>query len=266
MIALIFIFYSPIFVLAEEPKGLIEKNFGERYYGVYLGEFKLGYLIHEISQTEASVTQDVSFNVRMTLSEQEQEDYKAKYAFSQIISRHEFDKETGLLNEMTEVEGKKYYADYGSLLKDRYFKQDISSLTAKYKGNFSYEVLMSNKGGETSKFLKLPSLHMYDYFAEINFALSSPDIGETRDIEVFDLDFKNEVFMSATLTLMQKERVGGGLGNKHKYKYVIQEDLDGESFTYTVDQYGNIIKAEMLGLNLIREPKEQALILDAQKT
>ena len=102
-------------------------------------------------------------NMRMTLSEQEQEEYKAKYAFFQIISRYEFDKETGLLNEMTEAEGKKYYADYDSLLNGSHLKQNISTLTAKYKGNLSYEVLMSNKNGVTSKSLKLPSLHMYDY-------------------------------------------------------------------------------------------------------
>ena len=173
-------------------------------------------------------------NMRLTPSEQEQEEYKAKYAFSQIISRYEFDKETGLLNEMTEAEGKKYYADYDSLLNGSHLKQNISTLTAKYKGNLSYEVLMSNKHGVTSKSLKLPSLHMYDYFAEINFALSSPEIGETRAIEVFDLDFENEVFMSATLTLKQKERVSKGLGAKYKKRYVIQEQLDGENFTYTV--------------------------------
>ena len=45
---------------------------------------------------------------------------------------------------------------------------------------------------------------------------------------------------------------------------MIQEQLDGENFTYTVDQYGNIVKAEMLGLNIIREPKERALTLDAK--
>ena len=44
----------------------------------------------------------------------------------------------------------------------------------------------------------------------------------------------------------------------------LQEDLDDESFTYFVDQYGNIIGAEMFGLDLIREPKEQALALDAK--
>ena len=40
---------------------------------------------------------------------------------------------------------------------------------------------------------QLPNLHMYDYFAEINFILSNPQVGETRAIS-FDLDFENEVF------------------------------------------------------------------------
>ena len=45
-------------------------------------------------------------NLRITLSEEEQMQHKANYAFSQIISRYQFDKKTGLLNEMTEADGK----------------------------------------------------------------------------------------------------------------------------------------------------------------
>ena len=255
----LFLIYFPNFVFAEGVQGLTEENFGERFYGVYLNEFKLGYVIHEVSQTEYTVTQDFSMNMRTTLSEEEQTQHKAKYALSQIISRYQFDKKNGLLNEMTEAEGKKYYADYASLLKSNHFKWEISTLAAKYKGDFSYEVLTNDEDEETFKFLKLPRLHMNDYFAEINFILSNPEIGETRSIEVFDLDFEKEVFLGATLTLEQKRR---GLGGN--YEYVIQEDVDDETFTYTVDRYGNIIGAEIFGLNLILEPKEQAITLDAE--
>ena len=100
---------------------------------------------------------------------------------------------------------------------------------------------------------------MYDFFAEINFILSNPKIGETRSIEVFDLDFEKEVFLSATLTLKQKRRDLAG-----NNEYVIQEDVDDETFTYTADRYGNIIGAEIFGLNLILEPKEKAMTLDAK--
>jgi len=255
----LFLIYFPNFVFAEGIKGLTEENFGERFYGVYIGEFKIGYVIHEVSQTEYTVTQDFSMNMRTTLSEEEQTQHKAKYALSQIISRYQFDKKNGLLNEMTEAEGKKYYADYASLLKSNHFKWEISTLTAKYKGDFSYEVLTNDKDEETSKILKLPKLHMNDYFAEINFILSNPEIGETRSIKVFDLDFEKGVFLGATLTLKQKVRGIGG-----KYKYVIQEDVGDETFKYTVDRYGNIIRAEIFGLNLILEPKEKAITLDAQ--
>lgn len=262
MMAFLLIFYLPNFILAGEPQALIEENFGERFYGVYIGEIKAGYLITKISQTDDTVTGDYSMNLRMILSDEEQKEHKAKHAFAQIISQYQFDKETGLLSEATKADGIKYYADYDSLLKNKHFKQEISTLIAKYKGDYSYEVLTSNQGEERSKLLKLPSLHMYDYFAEINFVLSNPDIGETRAIEVFDLDFEKEVFSSATLTLKQKERSGKGLGSK--YKYIIQEDLDDESFTFTVDRHGNIIGAKMFGLDLIRESKEQALTLDGK--
>ena len=259
MLSFLFLIYLPSFVFAEGIQGLTKENFGARYYGVYLGEFKLGYVFHKLSQTEHTVTQDFSMNMRMTLSEEEQTQHKAKFAFSQIISRYQFDKKNGLLNEMALADGKKYYDDYDSLLNSNHFKAEISTLAAKYKGDFSYEVLTNDEDEETFKFLKLPRLHMNDYFAEINFILLNPEIGETRSIEVFDLDFEKEVFLGATLTLEQKRR---GLGGN--YEYVIQEDVDNEIFTYTVDRYGNIIRAEIFGLNLILEPKEQAITLDAK--
>ena len=258
VIFLTFIFL-PQLIFAGGIQGLVEENFGERFYGVYLGNFKLGYVIHEISQTDDSVIQDFSMNMRMTLSEEDERKHSAKYAFSQIASRYQFNKYTGLLIEMREADGKKYYADYSSLLNNNHFKQELSSLTAEYKGDFSYEVEMIDNEGQTSKLLKLPNLHIYDYFAEINFILSNPKVGESRVIEVFDLDFENEVFMGANLTLKQKEK-----GIDGKYEYVIQEDLDDETFTYTVDHFGNITKADMFGLTLVSEPKEQALTLDAK--
>ena len=120
-------------------------------------------------------------------------------------------------------------------------------------------VLTNDETEEPFKLLKLPKLHMNDYFAEINFILSKPEIGETRSIEVFDLDFEKEVFLGANLTLQQKV---SGLGGN--YEYIIQEDIGDETFTYTVDRYGNVIGAEIFGLNIILEPKEQAFTLDAK--
>ena len=53
---LLFLIYLPNFVFAKGIQGLTEGNFGQRFYGVYLGEFKLGYVIHEVSQTEHTIT------------------------------------------------------------------------------------------------------------------------------------------------------------------------------------------------------------------
>ena len=65
--------------------------------------------------------------------------------------------------------------------------------------------------------------------------------------------------MSATLAIKQKQKDLEG-----QHKYVIEENLDDETFTYTVDKFGNILGAEMFGLTLVSEPKEQALTLDAK--
>ena len=99
MMAFLLIFYLPNFILAGEPQALIEENFGDRFYGVYIGEIKAGYLITKISQTDDTVTGDYSMNLRMILSDEEQKEHKAKHAFAQIISQYQFDKETGLLSE-----------------------------------------------------------------------------------------------------------------------------------------------------------------------
>ena len=50
---------------------------------------------------------------------------------SHIIHQYQFDKETGLLSEVTKADGIKYYADYDSLLKNNHFKQEISDVNCK---------------------------------------------------------------------------------------------------------------------------------------
>ena len=65
--------------------------------------------------------------------------------------------------------------------------------------------------------------------------------------------------MGADSTLQQK---GKGLGGN--YECIIQEVNGDETFTYTVDRYGNIVGAEIFGLDLILEPKEKAITLDAK--
>ena len=128
----LFLICLPAFISAAETQNLIKENFGEHFYGVYIGEFKLGYVIHKISQTQDEISQNFSMNVRISLSEEEQKEHKAKYAFSQIISQYQFNKETGLLNSMTEADGKKYYADYDALLNNNYFKLKNSKYLIHY--------------------------------------------------------------------------------------------------------------------------------------
>ena len=155
-IAVIFILALPNLILAGPLKGLVEENFGEHFYGVYLDDYKLGFVIHKLAKTENEIIQEFSMNMRVTMSEEKVEEEGAKYAVSQTASRAEFDKETGLLKQMTEAYGDKFYANYDELLKDNYFKKEISTLTANYKGDFSYEVTTITR--DAKGVLKLPSL------------------------------------------------------------------------------------------------------------
>ena len=56
--------------------------------------------------------------------------------------------------------------------------------------------------------------------------------------------------MGADSTLQQK---GKGLGGN--YECIIQEVIGDETFTYTVDRYGNIVGAGIFGLNLTLNQK-----------
>ena len=49
-----------------------------------------------------------------------------------------------------------------------------------------------------------------------------------------------------------------------EYHYVISLELDdGDTSILTTDQFGNLIAGEWFGMQVVREPKEKALTLDA---
>ena len=45
---------------------------------------------------------------------------------------------------------------------------------------------------------------------------------------------------------------------------MIKAELDDETYIFKVDHYGNMIEGDLFGLKIIREPKDQALTLDAK--
>jgi len=261
--ALIFILSFSNFALAGQIKGLIKENFGERYYGLYHDGYKLGYVIHKLTQNEDEIIQEFSLNMRFPSSDELVEEEGAEYSFSQIISLAQFDKETGLLKQMTEGWGIKLYADYQSLLQGKYFKKEISTRTARYKGDFSYEVRNSDNDENQYSLLKLPKLSLFDYFSEINFVHANPKVGSVRNIEVFDLDFETGLYSSLTLTL--KEKIELDEETNGRINYVIKAELGDEVYTFQVDQYGNLLEGELLGFDVILEPKLRALAFDMEK-
>ena len=258
----LFILSFPNFILAgdRELKGLVEENFGERYYGVYIDDLKLGYVVNKLSQNNDEVIADFSMNLRLPATLARAEVEGAKYALSQTISRHKFDKKTGLLSQQSETHGEKLFVDYNALSENRHFKEKIWTSNAKYKGDYIYEVL--DKSGDESKVIsyKLPSVNMVDHFAEINFVHSDPMVGDVRKIEVSGLDLKRGIYSSLILTLEQKFKLDTA---DEEYHYLVKLELDnGDVSRLSVDQYGNLIEGDLLGLRVVREPKDQALTVD----
>ena len=250
--------------MANEVKGLTQENFGERFYGIYVDDYKLGFIAHKLSQNNNEVIADFSITVRIPASMARKEVEGAKYALSQTVTRHIFDKKTGLLNQMSESLGEKLYRDYDDLVENRQFKENVSTLNAKYKGDYTYEVVNTDDVENQINFYKLPALNMADHFAEINFVHANPKVGDFRKIDVSDLDFKNGVFSSVVITLKQKINLDTV---NDEYHYVISLELDdGDTSILTTDQFGNLIAGELFGMQVVREPKEKALILDPKNT
>ena len=259
---LLLTFALPNFILAGDLKGLLEENFGERYYGVYIDEYKLGFFVNKLSQNKDEVIVVGSMNLRLPAGLAKAEVEGAKYTLSQTILQYKFDKKTGLLSQQSQTHGEKFYADYNGLLEDRSFKQKIWTRNAKYKGDYIYEVL--DKSGDESKVTsyKLPSVNMVDHFAEINFVHSDPKVGDVRKIEVSGLDFTNVIYSSSILTLEQKFKLDTV---NEEYHYLVKQELDnGDISRLKVDQYGNLIEGDLLGLRVILEPKDQALTVDTK--
>lgn len=263
LISILLLIYSlPNFIIAGELKGLLEENFGERYYGVYTNDYKLGYIIHKLSQNSDEVIEDFSMNIRLPASLAKAEVEGAKFTLSQSISQYKFDKNTGLLTQQSETHGEKFYLDYNDLLEDRSFEDKIWTRNAKYKGDYSYEVIETGEGERKVSSYKLPSINMVDHFAERNFVHSNPKVGDVLKIEVSGLDFKNGVYSSLVISLEQKFKLDTV---DEEYHYLVKLELDnGDVSRLKVDQYGNLIEGDLLGLRVIREPKDQALTVDAK--
>ena len=258
---MLFLIYLPNFILAEGIRGLVEENFGERFYGIYADDYKLGFIAHKLSQNKQDVVADFSMTVRIPASLARKEVEGAKYALSQTATRHIFDKKSGLLNQMSETHGEKFYRGYDDLVENRQFKENVRTLNVKYKGDYIYEVFNTDDVENQVNFYKLPSLHMADHFAEINFIQSNPKVGDYRKIDVSDLDFENGIFSSVIITLKQKIKLDTV---NDEYHYVISLELDdGDTSILTTDQFGNLIAGEWFGMQVVREPKEKALTLDA---
>ena len=158
--------------------------------------------------------------------------------------------------------GKIFTLNYNDLLADRSFKEKIWTSNAKFKGDYVYEVL--DTSGDESKVssYKLPSVNMVDHFAEINFVHSDPTVGDVRKIEVSGLDFKSGIYSSLILTLEQKFKLDTV---DQEYHYLVKLELDnGDVSRLKVDQFGNLIEGDLLGLRVVSEPKDQVLTLDAK--
>ena len=96
----------PNFILAKELKGLVEENFGERYYGVYIEDYKLGYVVNKLSQNKDEVVADFSMNLRLPAKLAKAEVEGAKYTLSQTITQHKFEKKTDFFKKELEFEEK----------------------------------------------------------------------------------------------------------------------------------------------------------------
>ena len=245
---------------AGEPKVLTEENFGEWFYGVYIDDYKLGNIINKLSQNDDAVIAEFLLNMRIPSSLAKEEVEGAKYAFTQTITRHKFNKKTGLLSHLSKTYGEKLYVDYNSLLENKYFEEKMWTLTANYKGDFVYEVLETANNKIKERTYKLPSLSMADYFAGINFVHLNPKVGDVKKIEVNDLDFNNGVYWGLILTLKKRFKLDN---MNDTYHYLVKLELDnGDISMLKVDQYGNVIEGDLYGLRVVREPKDQALTLD----
>ena len=54
--------------MAEGIQGLVEQNFGERFYGIYVDDYKLGFIAYKLSQNKNDVIADFSMTVRIPAS------------------------------------------------------------------------------------------------------------------------------------------------------------------------------------------------------
>ncbi|MFL2767110.1 MAG: hypothetical protein ACJ0DF_13655 [Paracoccaceae bacterium] len=243
------------FSKANEFQEFIEKSFGERFYSIYSDTGKLGYIVYKLSQNGGIILEEADINILVPPSSM-----RAKFALSQSSGSYQFDKKTGLFNQMKKTTKNRQFINYNSFMKNRYFKEEMETITADYKGENFYEVIETSINTNQTNLLKLPVLKMNDYFSESNFIYSNPKEGDVKQIEVKNLDFKKGIFVSETLTLKQKFKID--IDGEEKYQFLINSRRGSSDTTLLFDHYGQVIEGEIGAVLIMQEPKEQALVLE----
>ena len=252
------LFFVPLSALAAVDFSKLKT---ESFYGAYVGGNKVGYLEDKSETIENNGRKifiySANFYLEMGIFE-EQEISVFELSFS-----YGFDLVSGELQNYYEKSKDIKYNSKEDLINKNEAEVEISTVRADYLGNSSYKVVESEENSFKEKRVSLPPLSIDNFYAEINFIQNYHEGKTGIKVDVSDLNFDEERVTPAEVKLL---KIHDYIQESKTFKHFELEIHDDDTPIAAIfDADGNLIRGNILGIDLKIEPEEVAKSLDAER-
>ena len=174
-----------------------------------------------------------------------------------------FDLESRVLTKYSQEFVDKLFSNKDDIATDQFIELMTSSLTADYLGASNYNVTELDGEISGSKTVLLPPLLLEDALAEVDFIQNELSFSKETSIEIYDLDFSEELTISSKLKFIKT----------HEYNYAgesfthieIETVIDGLATVAEYDKFGNYLNGDLGGIIAKIEPEGIAKSLDEDR-
>ena len=259
-----FILYSSTLFANERRVDLTKFDGIVTYYGLYQANKKIGYakFSSEITYKKGfkEFVQNSFLHMQYGIGVASEE-----IEVFELLDAYSFDISSRRLISYSYTENINYFINRDDLNKNIIKKVESGSLFAELADDLQYEITEVVGDEETSRVSELPVLLVDNYFMDEYFVLNDPDLGDTIQAEVYDLDFFDSKIISAKTTLSSVE----SYKNKgSEFKHYILEHTAGYSPEITIskfDAFGIPIVVDHGALKFKLEPKNIAMDINIDK-
>ena len=231
----------------------------ETYYGAYFNNEKIGYFSDFYKVIDEDTRQIFIAKYDGYLEQL----YEGTINTINFSITYTFDLESRVLTKYSEEFVNKLFSNKDYIKADQFRELMTSSLTADYLGASNYNVTEIDGEISSTKTVILPPLLLEDALAEVDFIQNELSFSKEKYIEIYDLDFSDELTISSKLKFIKT----------HEYNYAgenfthieIETVVDGLAEVAEYDRFGNYLNGDLGGIIARIEPEGIAKSLDEDR-